>query len=64
MGSHVQEHEIIAFPSSIGATGHVFNNKTIYFSNKPEKDAKWNPDIDNLSTVVSVSNFLIGVLLD
>lgn len=45
-------------------TGYVFKNRSIYFSNKPAKDAKWNPDIDNLSTAGDVRNFMIGALLD
>ena len=48
MESHIQNHEIITFPSSIGVTGYVFKHRSVYFSNKPAKDAKWNPDIDNL----------------
>ncbi len=64
MESHIQKHEIITFPSSIGVTGHVFKSRSIYYSNKPAKDAKWNPDIDNLSTAGDVRNFMIGALLD
>ncbi len=55
---------MIAFPSSIGVTGLVFNGRTTYFNNCPKKDAKWNPDIDNLSPVTNVRNFMIGALLN
>ena len=64
MESHIQNHEIITFPSSIGVTGYVFKHRSVYFSNKPAKDAKWNPDIDNLSSAGDVRNFMIGSLVD
>ena len=60
--SHIEKQEIIRFPCSIGVTGHVFKQRSIYYSNKPAKDMKWNPDIDNLSSAGDVKNFMIGSL--
>ncbi len=35
----------------------------VHWSNNVQKDAKFNSDIDNLSSITDVKNFMIGAIL-
>ena len=54
---------IIRFPNSMGITGECFANKDIIYSNRAERDGKFNADIDNISTISNVRNFMITCIL-
>ena len=40
----------------MGITGECFANKDIMFSNRAERDGKFNADIDNISTIYANLN--------
>ncbi|CAI2375929.1 unnamed protein product [Moneuplotes crassus] len=52
--------DIISFPSNIGITGLIFNSEEVYISNDAQKDMKFTSDIDNLTSITEVFNFMIG----
>lgn len=52
--------DIISFPSTLGITGHVYQSEEVYVCNHALNDRKFMPDIDNLSSIIEVENFMIG----
>lgn len=40
----------IKFPSTLGITGQVLKEKTIFYSNNAKVDIRFNSDIDNISS--------------
>lgn len=60
MGDEFRKSTIIKFPSSLGVTGYVFGSGELYAANRAKKDTKYSADIDNLTNIGEVNNFLIG----
>ena len=59
-GDEFRPGTIIMFPSSIGITGKVFKEGKVYYSNDASRDGKFSHDIDNLSPISEIYNFLIA----
>uniref|UniRef100_A0A7S3JD28 Uncharacterized protein n=1 Tax=Euplotes harpa TaxID=151035 RepID=A0A7S3JD28_9SPIT len=50
---------IIKFPQNMGISGLVFNSSEIYVCNNASQDRKFSNDIDNLSSLQDLRNFII-----
>jgi len=57
---YAESGDIITFPWNIGITGHVFQKEEVYISNDAQKDKKYTADIDNLTDITEIDNFMIG----
>lgn len=51
--------QIIKFPPEMGISGAVFKNEQVYVCNDASKDRKFSNDIDNLSSLQDLYNFII-----
>jgi hypothetical protein len=60
MGDEFRKSTIIKFPSSLGVTGTVYGSGELYMTNKAKKETKYSSDIDNLTNIGEVNNFMIG----
>jgi transcriptional regulator with GAF, ATPase, and Fis domain len=56
--------DIISFPSTLGITGHAFQQGKVFICNEVNKERRFMPDIDNLSSISEPFNFLIGPIYD
>ena len=52
--------DVLSFPCNIGITGQVFETEEVYIWNNTENDQKFTSDIDNLTEIAEVYNFMIG----
>ena len=50
----------ITFPNNQGISGKVFHKNEIFYSNEVSKEYQFTGDIDNLTGIKDVRNFLIG----
>ena len=56
--------KIIKFPTCLGITGRVYENKNILIKNMGKKEPYFNVEIDNLSNLFNVQNFIFIPLLN
>lgn len=56
--------DIISFPSTLGITGYAFQEGRVFICNEVNKERRFMPDIDNLSSISEPHNFLIGPIYD
>ena len=52
--------DTISFPSNLGITGHVYHTGEIFICNQASTERRFLADIDNLSSIIEVDNFMIG----
>uniref|UniRef100_A0A7S3J7C4 GAF domain-containing protein n=1 Tax=Euplotes harpa TaxID=151035 RepID=A0A7S3J7C4_9SPIT len=61
---YAESSDIISFPSTLGITGLVFQTGEVYICNQATTDRKFMADIDNLSSIIEVDNFMIGPIFN
>ena len=61
---YAESGDTISFPSTLGITGQVYQTKEVYICNHALNDRKFMADIDNLSSIIEVENFMIGPIFN
>ena len=52
--------DTISIPSNLGLTGQVYKTGEIFICNQAATERRFVADVDNLSSVMEVDNFMIG----